>query len=272
MLNDFALSAPGIRARRISSERIKIEGVRNTTSSFAPDARDEQPAAAFESTVSLNDAAHGDSQGASQTGYVSRQRRNALQQLEDAELLTRFQAGDEAAFYTLFERRQKEIYTHCFRMCARDGEKANDAFQDTFIKVFTRKTLFTDAANGRAWLYRIATNTCLNALRYDKRHPNAAIDDRMASQDPALQPDFRTEQDSLKESLEQAMASLPIELREPFLLREIEEFSYEDAAEQLGITVAACRQKVYRAKQMLREALQEVVGGTMGKKRMSTEE
>jgi len=79
------------------------------------------------------------------------------------------------------------------------------------------------------------------------------------SRDPQMQPDFGTEQESLRNSLEAAIAELPMELREPFLLREIEEFSYEDAAAQLGITVPACRQRVYRAKQLLREALEDVV-------------
>src|SRR5436305_1792118 len=67
-------------------------------------------------------------------GYVDKAAKAKLEKLEDAELLQRFQAGEEPAFYVLFERRHKEIYTHCFRMCARDAEKANDAFQDTFVK------------------------------------------------------------------------------------------------------------------------------------------
>ena len=272
-LNDFALPIPGLRARHVASNGIRIEGPRESSATLGADEiRENDPSTiSFDSSTDSSipqdgSVDHSSSNalpfqaGAKRTaGYVSRAERKALAALEDAELLSRFQSGDEAAFYTLFERRQKEIYTHCFRMCGRDAEKANDAFQDTFVKVFTRKALFTDATNGRAWLYRIATNTCLNALRYDKRHPNSAIDDTMRSHDPQMQPDFRTEQDSLRESLEQAVAELPIELREPFLLREIEEFSYEDAAEQLGITVAACRQKVYRAKQILREALQDMV-------------
>ena len=189
-------------------------------------------------------------------------KRSELAGLEDGELLRLFQSGDEQAFYVLFDRRHKEIFTHCYRMCSGDVEKANDAFQDTFVKVFTRSDRFTDSANGRAWLYRIATNTCLNQIRYDKRHPHESLDVTVSSVDRSMQPDFETEQDSLRLALEAAVAKLPIELREPFLLRELEDFSYEDAAAQLGITIAACRQRVYRAKQMLREELEDVVSGT----------
>jgi RNA polymerase sigma-70 factor (ECF subfamily) len=194
-------------------------------------------------------------------GYVDKATKAKLEKLEDSELLQRFQSGEEGAFYVLFERRHKEIYTHCYRMCSRDAEKANDAFQDTFVKVFTRKDLFTDATNGRAWLYRIATNTCLNQVRYDKRHPTEGIQDNHSSINPQLQPDFSTEQDSLREALETAVSKLPKELREPFILRELEEFSYEEVSEQLGITVAAARQRIYRAKMALRDELQDLVNG-----------
>ncbi|HWF44347.1 MAG TPA: RNA polymerase sigma factor [Candidatus Kapabacteria bacterium] len=192
-------------------------------------------------------------------------KRSGLAGFEDGELLRLFQSGDEQAFYVLFDRRHKEIFTHCYRMCSGDVEKANDAFQDTFVKVFTRSDRFTDATNGRAWLYRIATNTCLNQIRYDKRHPHESLDTTVSSVDRSMQPDFETEQDSLRSALEAAVVKLPIELREPFLLRELEDFSYEDAAAQLGITIAACRQRVYRAKQMLREELEDVVSGAPSK-------
>jgi RNA polymerase sigma-70 factor, ECF subfamily len=247
-------------------ERIRIEGVRNhTPSSHHSEAR-PAPAVDHAKPFELKESVHPNTQTAGISSVLQKSKAE-LAALEDGELLTLFQSGEERAFYTLFERRQKEIYSHCFRMCARDAEKANDAFQDTFVKVFTRKALFTDATNGRAWLYRIATNTCLNYIRYDKRHPREALDDNLNSHDPQMQPDFGTEQESLRNSLESAIAELPIELREPFLLREIDEFSYEDAALQLGITVPACRQRVYRAKQLLREALEEVVTGEPSKKR-----
>jgi len=244
-----------IRARGMHEERIRIVNARgNAPSRLNSDATDAQEARTVESV---------ETNGVSRNGIAAKPKisKAELTALEDGALIRLFQSGEETAFYVLFERRQKEIYTHCYRMCGRDTEKANDAFQDTFIKVFSRKDLFTDTANGRAWLYRIATNTCLNQLRYDRRHPSEALDDNLNSIDPRMQPDFGTEQDSLRASLEQAMAKLPIELREPFLLRELEEFSYEDAAAQLGITVAACRQRVYRAKQLLREELEEVVTG-----------
>ncbi|SRR5579883_360797 len=253
-LNDQAML--GFKARGGRDERIKIEGVRNGTSSSLSSEATTAPEAALFSVESQVRAGSAE----------AKQLKAELAKLEDADLLRRFQQGEEIAFYVIFERRHKEIYTHCFRMCSGDAEKANDAFQDTFVKVFTRKDLFTDATNGRAWLYRIATNTCLNQLRYDRRHPHEAIDDNVNSYDPQMQPDFGTEQDSLRASLERAVAKLPVELREPFLLRELEEFSYEDAAAQLGISIAACRQRVYRAKQILREELEEVVTGEPKKK------
>jgi RNA polymerase sigma-70 factor, ECF subfamily len=270
-LSEYAIPVLGIRARGVQSERIKIEGARTNspisivddrTSIINSDAANAPQihASGMIEAMSLN--------GSAKT--FEKKSKAELAKLEDAELLNRFQSGDETSFYVLFERRHKEIYTHCFRMCSRDAEKANDACQDTFVKVFTRKDLFTDATNGRAWLYRIASNTCLNQLRYDRRHPTDQLEDNVNSFDPQMQPDFGTEQESLRSSLEIAIAKLPIELREPFLLREMEEFSYEDASEQLGITVAACRQRVYRAKQILREELEDLVTGETPKKKKWT--
>jgi RNA polymerase sigma-70 factor, ECF subfamily len=263
-LTDIALPIPGrmsnhsIRARGKQEERIRIENARAGVPSLL---NSEAPEARVSGTIESNGISPDLAIPANGSAIERKISKAELTVLEDGPLLRLFQSGEEAAFFVLFERRQKEIYTHCYRMCGRDVEKANDAFQDTFVKVFSRKDLFTDTANGRAWLYRIATNTCLNQLRYDRRHPSEALDENLNSIDPRMQPDFGTEQDSLRASLEQAVAKLPIELREPFLLRELEEFSYEDAAAQLGITVAACRQRVYRAKQILREELEEVVTG-----------
>jgi RNA polymerase sigma-70 factor (ECF subfamily) len=270
-LSEYAIPLLGIKARGVQPERIKIEGARTNspisieddrTSIINSDAANAPEFLASDTieAMSLN--------GSSKT--FEKKSKAELMKLEDAELLRRFQSGDETSYYVLFERRHKEIYTHCFRMCSRDAEKANDACQDTFVKVFTRKDLFTDATNGRAWLYRIASNTCLNQLRYDRRHPTDQLEDNVNSFDPQMQPDFGTEQESLRSSLETAIAKLPIELREPFLLREMEEFSYEDASEQLGITVAACRQRVYRAKQLLREELEDLVTGETPKKKKWT--
>ncbi len=260
-VNDFAIPVPAIRTRRMPEERIRIEGARTEAPSLRSSEARPAPVVDHANPFNVKQPVS----AIATIPSVLKRSKKELAALEDGELLALFQSGEENAFYTLFERRQKEIYSHCFRMCARDAEKANDAFQDTFVKVFTRKALFTDATNGRAWLYRIATNTCLNSLRYDRRHPREALNENLNSHDLQMQPDFGTEQESLRNSLEAAIAELPIELREPFLLREIDEFSYEDAAAQLGITVPACRQRVYRAKQLLREALEETVTGEPSK-------
>ncbi|MDP4232652.1 MAG: RNA polymerase sigma factor [Bacteroidota bacterium] len=223
--------------------------------------REQPPEIASDRAASALAGSIADAEVTSTSQLTRAETKAALEKLEDADLLRRFQSGEEHAFYVLFERRHKEIYMHCYRMCNRDGEKANDAFQDTFMKVFQRKDLFTDATNGRAWLYRIATNTCLNAHRYDRRHPTEGLEDNVTSIDPRYQPDFGTEQSSLREALESAVAKLPEELRQPFILRELDELSYEDVAEHLGITIAAARQRIYRAKILLREELEDLVNG-----------
>ena len=261
-LSELALSVGSIRVQRISRPKMGGEGSYVRSNVEIPETRRGER----QSVLTAAGPVAG-SFAVSKSAVALQE--SELASLKDGQLLQLFQSGNEPAFYVLFERRHKEIFTHCFRMCSGDTEKANDAFQDTFMKVFTRSDLFTDDTNGRAWLYRIATNTCLNQIRYDKRHPREALDATIGSIDPRMQPDFGSEQDSLRSALESAVAKLPIDLREAFLLRELEEFSYEEVAEQLGLTIAACRQRVYRAKQLLREELEEIVSGEPPKKNKS---
>ena len=75
------------------------------------------------------------------------------------------------------------------------------------------------------------------------------------SSDRSMHPEYHSEQESLRNALEHAIASLSMEIREPFMLHEFEGFSYKEIADQLAITLGATRQRIYRAKQELREML-----------------
>jgi DNA-directed RNA polymerase specialized sigma24 family protein len=79
------------------------------------------------------------------------------------------------------------------------------------------------------------------------------------STDRSLHPEFRSEQQTLRLRVEAAIAELPIEIREPFILREFDGFSYVEIAEQLSITHGAVRQRIYRAKQAMRGMLADLI-------------
>ena len=179
----------------------------------------------------------------------------ALGDRSDVELINLFQAGDEDAFAELYARRQAEIFTFCLRMSGNDRDLASDAFQDTFIKVYQKADQFREGTNVMGWLLMIARNSCLNLLRGRKLIPLEDQHHNIASGDRTLSPDFHEEQDFMRRMLEKFIGELPLEIREPLILREFEEYSYEDIAKTLNITLGAVKQRIYRAKQKLREDL-----------------
>jgi len=82
-------------------------------------------------------------------------------------------AGDESAFSALVERHRRELQVHCYRMLG-SFEDAEDLVQETFLRAWSRRETFEGRSTFRAWLYRIATNACLDALDRRKRRPAAA--------------------------------------------------------------------------------------------------
>src|SRR5580658_1920538 len=77
-------------------------------------------------------------------------------------------AGDEPAFATLAERHRRELHVHCYRMLA-SFDEAEDAVQETFLRAWRGLSGFEGGSQFRAWLYRIATNVCLDILRRSSR-------------------------------------------------------------------------------------------------------
>jgi RNA polymerase sigma-70 factor (TIGR02960 family) len=88
----------------------------------------------------------------------------------DADLLTRARAGDAGAFADLAERHRRELEVHCYRLLGSAAD-AEDAVQETFLAAWQHIAEFEARASARTWLYRIATNRCLDALRSARRRP-----------------------------------------------------------------------------------------------------
>jgi RNA polymerase sigma-70 factor, ECF subfamily len=188
-------------------------------------------------------------------------------EVTDDELLERFQQGDEDGYVELYLRRQAEVFTFALRLAGGDRDLASDLFQETFIKVYRKAHTFRavvsqdgqSGTNVLGWLYTIVRTTFLN---HKRRRTLVGLDDianELPSTDRALDPEFREEQSTLRERVEGAILSLPIEIREPFVLREFDGLSYQDISDQLQITLGAVRQRIYRAKQAMREQLWDLV-------------
>src|ERR1051326_5707437 len=89
------------------------------------------------------------------------------------ELLTRARAGDADAFTELVASHRRELHVHCYRFLG-SAQDAEDALQETLLAAWQGLRQFEERASIRSWLYRIATNRCLNALRAPTRRPQMA--------------------------------------------------------------------------------------------------
>jgi RNA polymerase sigma-70 factor (ECF subfamily) len=176
-------------------------------------------------------------------------------EIADEESLNRaveaLQQGSAEAFHILYNNYAQKVYRFCLRMLS-DAETAQDAFQETFIRVYENRESF-HGSNFAAWLFTIARNTCLNHIRSRKeQEPFDEVFHGYDSNDGNSDP-------ILKSQIEQAIADLPTPLREALLLREYEDFSYQEIADTLDIDLSLAKVRVHRARLILRKLLKPLV-------------
>lgn len=154
--------------------------------------------------------------------------------------------GSAEAFQILYQKYSQKVYRFCLRMLG-SAEQAEDAFQETFIKVYEHRQNFR-GTNFAAWLFTIARHTCLNVIR--SRKEAEEFDEVFHASDSPRQTDV-----GLKEQIDKAISLLPEPLREALLLREYEECTYQEIADILGIDLSLAKVRVYRARIILRKLL-----------------
>jgi len=182
----------------------------------------------------------------------------------DSDLLKAFREGDEQAFVQLYRQRHLEIYRYILHFVHGDEAMAADIFQDTFIKVHRHLSSLSDGGNVRAWMYAIAKNTCINNLKREKRELRLGEHHAEISESDSLRPDMVMHRNHLYQELDSAIAGLPENQREAVLLREFEGLSYAEIAKATCTNVGVVRQRLWRAKQSLRNSLAGFFPGSSG--------
>ena len=171
----------------------------------------------------------------------------------DSLLVTRAQAGDVAAFEALVDRHYGDCLRYAVRML---GERADaeEAVQDTFVRAFRSIRRYDDRAPLRAWLLRILVNRCRSAIARRSRRARLLLERPLL---PEPEPGGEGAE-GVREEVERGLARLPPEQREAFLLKHVEELSYEEMSTLTGVGVSALKMRVKRASERLREILKEV--------------
>jgi RNA polymerase sigma-70 factor (ECF subfamily) len=177
---------------------------------------------------------------------------------EDQLLVERAQKGDKRAFDLLVLKYQHKIVKLIMRY-VRDPSEALDVSQEAFIKTYRALPKFRGDSAFYTWLYRIAINTAKNHLVAMKRRP---VDFEVDLQDPESYeinarlrdidtPDRIMQREELRETVEDAIAGLPEELRVAIVLREIEGMSYEEIARAMDCPVGTVRSRIFRAREAI---------------------
>ena len=155
--------------------------------------------------------------------------------MNESELIQAARGGDEAAFEQLVRLHEKKIYNLCLRMCG-SSEDAAEAAQDTFLALWRGLEGFREDAALSTWLYRLASNACIDLLRRNKR---------------TVDVEGRETQRLVREGL----AALPEDYRRVLVLRELHQLSYAEICEVTELELGTVKSRINRARLLLRNYL-----------------
>lgn len=185
----------------------------------------------------------------------------------DVQLMLRLRGGDEGAFRELFEKHSRAIVNFTYQFVG-SRQRAEELAQDVFLQVYRAAARYEPQAKFTTWLYRIATNACLNEMRRpEHRHRTRgleyATDDpheraEIAFPDPnALAGESALAGRELEARIRAVLGKLPRSQRAALLLSRVEGLSYREVADALGCSEGAVKSLVFRATATLRHELEE---------------
>jgi len=181
-------------------------------------------------------------------------------------LVERARQGDVEAFTSLISKYERRIYRMA-RQITQNDEDAEDVLQDTFLKAYEHLKSFQGQSKFYTWLTRIAVNESLMKLRKRKSDRTVSLDENIETEEESIvreiavwdgTPEERYGQEELRAILDDAIQGLKPIFRTVFVLRDVEELSTEETAEMLGLSIAAVKSRLLRARLQLREKLTRV--------------
>ena len=183
---------------------------------------------------------------------------------DDQDLIRRALEGDGGAFEMIVRRYQQPIVNYVGRM-VRERELALDISQDVFLKVYAGLASYRPQFKFSTWLFKVASNYMIDYWRKKKiptvsldRSPEDGEEDRpvqVAADEPSVARQYELRE--LRGRLDAAIGQLPVSLRELFVWRHVNGLSYEEMAEIKGIPVGTVKNRVFQAKEMLKNMLEE---------------
>jgi RNA polymerase sigma-70 factor (ECF subfamily) len=185
----------------------------------------------------------------------------------DVQLMLRFQAGDDDAFRELFEKYTRAIVNFAYHFVG-SRPRAEELAQDVFLQVYKAAPRYEPHAKFTTWLYRIATNACLNEVRRPERRyktrpleyetEDSSERGEIAFPDPqAITGEEASSGRELEAKIQAALGDLPANQRAALVLSRVEGMSYREVAEALECSESAVKSLVFRATATMRKELTE---------------
>ncbi len=171
---------------------------------------------------------------------------------EDIELVARCRKGDLSAFETVYRRHSSPLFNLAYRMVG-NASDAEDLLQEIFLVAYNKLSTYQGQAALSTWLYRVATNRCLDYLR-SRSNRNQSKTDSL-DEKPARLPAPPSELTAARLDLERCIAQLPDSYRAAFLLYDVEGFDHREVAEMLGIAEGTSKSLVHKARHKIRDYL-----------------
>ena len=179
----------------------------------------------------------------------------------EQELVEKIRVGDRTAFTGLVEMYQCPVYNLCYRMLG-EAREAEDAAQETFLRVYDRLASFDDSRSFKTWILSIANHHCIDRLR-KRRMVWVDIEDEPLMGHPALRepscgPEDQAVRQEQRERVQELLADLGPKDRSAIVMHYWYDLSYEEIAHTTGTTVSAVKSRLHRARAVLAERLQPV--------------
>ena len=177
---------------------------------------------------------------------------------EESRIVQKVLKGDVNAFEKLVLEYEKNVYNIALRMTG-NSEDASDMTQEAFIKAYNSLQSFRGDSKFSVWIYRIATNVCLDFLRSKSRRPTVSlsVEDNEGEEvqldvaDESQSPELLLDRQMTRESVRRGLETLSPEYRQILLLREIQGLSYDEISQALGLEVGTVKSRIFRARKKL---------------------
>lgn len=178
------------------------------------------------------------------------------EELSDGEVVAAVLDGESDDFRVLVDRYEDPLYRHLCRMAGNESLAA-ELLQKTFIRSYRRLEQCREPERVGGWMFRIASNLCKDYMKRRARD-DVALEDAPPVRAEGDNPEAAAERGEIRVQLEEALQALTAEKREAFLLKHLEEYTYSEISERLGVSESAAKMRVHRAREELQELLEEL--------------